>query len=84
MPNLTKDQITLLLWMSSGRKFEVCSDENCPKRGDIVPKRRLPVRVFSKTIEKLTEEGLISSIPKLVYGVRWDAYSITAKGKAAV
>ncbi len=84
MPNLTKDQIYLLLWMSTGRTFEVCSDEKCPNRGDIVPKRRLPVRVFSKTIDKLVEEGLISSTPKLVYGVRWDAYSITPKGKAAV
>ncbi|CAM3257759.1 MarR family transcriptional regulator [Vibrio diazotrophicus] len=84
MPNLTKDQITLLHWMSTGRKFEVCSDESCPKRGDIVPKRRLPIQVSSRTISRLVKEELIIGTPKLVYGIRWDAYSITAKGKAAV
>ncbi|GAD80628.1 hypothetical protein [Vibrio ezurae] len=83
MPNLTKEQKTLLLWMSTGQTFKVCSDY-CPDKGDIIPARRLPVRVFAKTIEKLYQAGFISFVPVVYFGLRWDEFSLTHKGKEAI
>lgn len=82
MCNLTPDQLTLLKWMRTGRTFQICS-EYCPNYGDVQPKTRLPIRVFKKTIEKLFQEGLITYKSTLIFGIRWDVFSLTEKGRAA-
>jgi hypothetical protein len=81
MPNLTPDQKTLLTWMQSGQSIQVCSDY-CPMKGTVTPKPRLPIRVFSKTINKLYQEGLISYQAKMIFGVRWDEFTLTDKRRA--
>ena len=83
MLNLTEDQKTLLLWMKTGRTFRVCS-EYCPKYGEVHPQLRLPVRVFRKTIDKLFQNGLITYSSDKAFGVRWDVFSLTQKGKQAI
>ncbi|HDY7511912.1 TPA: hypothetical protein ACGUO9_004392 [Vibrio vulnificus] len=80
MVNLTPDQITLLKWMRTGRTFQVCSDY-CPHNGDVQPKSRLPIQVHHKAIHKLMREGLIHYTPRQFFGLRWDVFSITEKGK---
>lgn len=83
MPNLTKDQKTLLTWMNSGRTFKVCSDYG-PMKGSIIPAAKLPIRIFSATVDKLYQAGLITFEPVNYFGQRWDEFSLTRKGKEAV
>lgn len=83
MPKLTKEQKTLLQWMSTGRTFKVCSDYG-PTQGDIIPAKRLPVRVFARTVQKLYQLGFITFKPVIYFGLRWDEFSLTPKGKEAV
>jgi hypothetical protein len=51
-------------------------------KGTVTPKPRLPIRVFSKTINKLYQEGLISYQAKMIFGVRWDEFTLTDKRRA--
>ncbi len=81
MPNLTKEQLLLLKWMRTGRTFQVCSDY-CPTYGDVQPKARLPIRIQRATIHKLIQAGLVDFTTKKTFGLRWDVFSLTAKGKA--
>lgn len=81
MPNLTKEQLRLLKWMSEGHTFEVCSDY-CPSFGDVQPKPRLPIKLQRPTIHKLLQEGLVSYTTKKTFGLRWDVFSLTEKGRA--
>jgi len=83
MPKLTPEQKTLLQWMNTGRTFKVCSDYG-PDNGKVIPEKRLPVRVFTKTVQKLYQEGLIRYQSVLFFGLRWDEFSLTTKGKKAV
>ncbi|NVC65226.1 hypothetical protein FC652_19140 [Vibrio sp. 05-20-BW147] len=80
MVNLTPEQITLLKWMRTGRTFKVCSDY-CSHSGDVQPKSRLPIQVHHKAIHKLMREGLIRYTSQQFFGLRWDVFSITEKGK---
>jgi hypothetical protein len=81
--SLTKEQKTLLQWMHTGRTFKVCSDYG-PMKGDVQPKSRLPVRVFSGTVDKLYQAGLITFAPVNFFGLRWDEFSLTARGRNAL
>ncbi|QIA64269.1 hypothetical protein GT360_12450 [Vibrio astriarenae] len=85
MPNLalTQEQKKLLKWMSVGHTFKVCSDYG-PKQWDIIPSKRLPIRLFQTTVQKLYQHGLISFEPIYYFGQRWDEFSLTEKGKAAL
>lgn len=81
MPKLTKNQKNLILWSAEeGNHLEVCSDY-VPSRGEILPKSGLPCRVFSGTIDKLFQAGLINYVPVFHHGIRWDKFSLTKKGK---
>ncbi|EIO4088558.1 hypothetical protein QYV87_004673 [Vibrio parahaemolyticus] len=81
MANLTQEQIMLIKWMKTGRTFQVCSDY-CPTQGEVQPKSRLPIQVHQKTIHKLFKEGLIEFTSHKYFGLRWDVFSLTSKGKA--
>lgn len=81
MANLTPEQDLLLKWMRTGRTFQVCSDY-CPHSGDVQPKSRLPIQVHQKTIHKLVRDGLIEYTSQKYFGLRWDVFSLTNKGKA--
>ncbi|WP_117235757.1 hypothetical protein [Vibrio maerlii] len=83
MPNLTKDQKTLLESMNHGLRLQVCSDY-CPNQWTITTSPKAPVRIFKKTIQKLYQNGLISYQPIHHFGVRWDEFVITQKGRQAV
>ncbi|MCY9869682.1 hypothetical protein [Vibrio barjaei] len=83
MPNLTKEQQTLLKWMRTGRTFKVCSDYG-PTKGNVIPERKLPIRVFSSTVEKLYRAGLITFTPVIYFGLRWDEFRLTRKGQEVV
>lgn len=80
MPNLTKDQKTLLIWMREGRTFQVCSDYG-PMKGSVLPKVRLPIRLFQGTVDKLYQAGLITYEPRQYFGQRWDEFALTVKGR---
>ena len=82
MPKLTVEQTKLLIWMKTGRTFRVCTGD-CHLKGDVQPKSRLPIKVFQKTINKLTELGLITPVNISYFGVGWNEYSLTEKGKEA-
>ncbi|EMI7298459.1 hypothetical protein V6959_004580 [Vibrio parahaemolyticus] len=81
MANLTQEQIMLIKWMKTGRTFQVCSDY-CPTQGEVQPKSRLPIQVHQKTIHTLFKEGLIEFTSQKCFGLRWDVFSLTSKGKA--
>ncbi|PML53115.1 hypothetical protein [Vibrio breoganii] len=83
MPNLTKEQQKLLKWMCTGRTFKVCSDYG-PTKGDIIPKQKLPVRVFANTVDKLYRAGLITFTPVIYFGLRWDEFSLTRSGREVI
>ncbi|CAH7193411.1 conserved hypothetical protein [Vibrio chagasii] len=83
MINLSKEQLTLLAWMKRGHTFEVCSDY-CPRNGEVLPKERLPIRLFKETIDKLFQAGLITYVSNKSYGLRWDVFSLTQKGSERV
>ncbi|WP_367989494.1 hypothetical protein AB2S62_19890 [Vibrio sp. NTOU-M3] len=80
MVNLTPEQKTLLNWMRTGRTFQVCSDY-CPYYGEVQPKSRLPIQIHRKAIHKLIKEGLICYDSQKRFGLRWDVFSLTTKGK---
>ncbi|MDV7106434.1 hypothetical protein R3X26_18840 [Vibrio sp. TH_r3] len=83
MLSLTKDQKKLLKWMNEGHTFKVYSDYS-PRKGDITPLSKLPVRLFDKSIYKLYRLGLITYEPVSDFGQRWDEFSLTRKGKEVV
>ncbi|CAM3981183.1 hypothetical protein VA7868_01929 [Vibrio aerogenes CECT 7868] len=82
-PSLTKEQKALLQWMQTGRTFRVCSDYS-PMKGEVQPKSRLPVRVFSGTVDKLYQAGLVTFTPVNFFGLRWDEFSLTSRGRDAI
>ena len=83
MANLTQEQLTLIKWMKTGRTFQVCSDY-CPTQGEVQPKSRLPIQVHQKTIHKLLKEGLIEFSSQKYFGLRWDVFSLTRRGKTSL
>ncbi|MDX1303432.1 hypothetical protein [Photobacterium sp.] len=83
MHNLTKEQKNVLEWLKQGHTFDVCS-EYCSMQGKVILSHPLTTRIIHPTICKLRREGLIKYHEIQKYGVRWDRFSITLKGKMAL
>lgn len=81
MLNFTKEQKQFICWLNQdGNYFEVCSDYG-KSNGEIIPQSGLPCRLLQRTINKLYQAGIIYYCPILHYGVRWDRFTLTKKGK---
>ncbi|WP_281222922.1 hypothetical protein [Photobacterium sanguinicancri] len=83
MYNLTQEQKKVLVWMNKGNTFDVCSDY-CPDQGKILPTYPLAPNIIKRTVHKLRREGLIHYQTVQTYGVRWDRFSLTLKGKVSI
>ncbi|MCL9777547.1 hypothetical protein [Vibrio methylphosphonaticus] len=83
MVNLTPEQMTLLTWMKDGNKFNRCSDYG-PQNGAIRERRKMPIKLHLKTLDKLLQHGLIQYKSYHTFGLRWDEFRITSKGRLAV
>ena len=81
MADLTNEQRLLLSWMGRGRTFRVCSDY-CSDHGQVQPKARLPIQVHIGTIHKFIKDGLVSYSSQWYFGLRWDEFYLTDKGRA--
>ena len=83
MYNLTQEQKNVMLWLKEGNTFEVCS-EYCTDQGKIIPTYPIAPKIINRTVYKLCREGLIKYQAVHRYGIRWDRFSLTLKGKEAV
>lgn len=83
MYNLTKEQKNVLLWMKEGNTFDICS-EYCSDLGKILPTYPIAPNIINRTVYKLRREGLIKYQTIQKYGIRWDRFSLTLKGREAI
>ncbi len=60
----------------------MCSDYFVGK-GKVVTSKELTTRIINRTVFKLFREGLIAYRVVRKYGVRWDRFEITNRGKEA-
>ncbi|CAH0540907.1 hypothetical protein [Vibrio marisflavi] len=81
--NLTEQQIKLLEWMKEGNAFNRCSDYG-PSNGVIRERRKMPIRLHTRAVHRLLQQGLIRYEPYFAFGIRWDKFEITDKGRIAI
>ncbi|UJF19127.1 hypothetical protein L0B53_05990 [Vibrio sp. SS-MA-C1-2] len=80
---LTKDQKALMTWFNENNTVSLYSDY-FPKDIKLTTSSRSPIRIFKPTIQKLYKLGLIQYMAICDYGIRWDQFSISAKGRELV
>lgn len=90
MPKLTKEQTRLLIWLSlENTYFEICREIGYSYRQmnglhTYVSKHGQPFKFDTRTLGKLVNEELVTS--KIIYnfGVKYEHYFLTKKGRGFV
>ena len=90
MPKLTKEQTRLLIWLSlENTYFEICREIGYSYRQKnglhtYVSKHGQPFKFDTRTLDKLVDEELVTSEMIYHFGVKYEHYFLTKKGRSFV
>ncbi len=90
MPKLTKEQIRLLIWLSlENTYFEICREMSSSYRQmnglhTYVNKHGQRFKFDTRTLGKLVKEELVTSEIIYHFGVKYEYYFLTKKGRGFV